>query len=97
MFRPSSLTPRRPASLRILFDKNVAVPLRRFLIGHEVDGAARRGWDRLKNGELLQRAEDEGFDILITGDKDDYMVYERTMQRRKIALIVLGAGNWPNV
>ena len=39
--------------MRILFDKNVPYPLRRYLETHEVRTAAEQGWDRLVNGELL--------------------------------------------
>jgi hypothetical protein len=35
-----------------------------------VETAAQRGWDKLKNGELLKAAEDAGFEVLVTPDKN---------------------------
>ncbi|MGA9475967.1 MAG: hypothetical protein WBV36_26105 [Terriglobales bacterium] len=32
--------------------------------------AAQQGWDTLKDGELLAAAEAEGFDLLLTTDKN---------------------------
>ncbi len=54
--------------MRILFDQGTPVPLRRFLSRHEVVTTHERGWSRLKNGELLNLAEAEGFDIFLTTD-----------------------------
>jgi hypothetical protein len=31
-----------------------------------------RAWKQIRNGELLERAEREGFDVLITNDKNIY-------------------------
>ena len=45
-----------------LFDQGTPVPIRRFLKEHTVQTTAQRGWDKLKNGELLKAAEDAGFD-----------------------------------
>jgi hypothetical protein len=44
--------------LRILFDKNVPVGVRRFLLKHEVHAVIEMRWpDQLENGELLRIAE----------------------------------------
>ena len=55
--------------------------------------AIERGWDRLVNGELIAAAEAEGFDILLTTDKN--MRYQQNLQNRKIAFVVLGNQQWP--
>ena len=47
---------------RILFDQNVPVGLRRYLLD-EVSTAYEQGWEELRNGELLTAAEHAGFDI----------------------------------
>ena len=39
------------------------VPLRRHLHPHPVDTVAERGWSELENGELLDQAEEEGFEV----------------------------------
>ncbi len=52
--------------MRILFDKGTPRPLRRRLFGHEVETSVERGWDTLANGVLMDRAEEAGFDVLLT-------------------------------
>ena len=52
--------------MRILFDQATPVPLRLYLSGHEVSTAAQQGWDELRSGDLLQAAEGEGFEVLVT-------------------------------
>ena len=47
--------------MRILFDQGTHVPIRRFLKEHTVQTTAQRGWEELKNGELLKAAEEAGF------------------------------------
>ena len=54
----------------ILFDHGTPAPLRPFLQGHTVRQAKAHGWDRLTNGNLLDAAENAGFDMLVTPDKN---------------------------
>ena len=79
--------------MRILFDHSTPAPLRRHLPGHEVKEAFELGWERLSNGELLNAAEKDGFEILITADKN--IRYQQNLTGRKIALIVIGNAQWP--
>ena len=77
----------------ILFDQATPVPIRPFLKGHTVRTAAQQGWDTLQNGELLNAAEDAGFEMLLTPDKN--MRYQQNLARRKIAVVVIGNPQWP--
>ena len=79
----------------ILFDQATPVPIRNSLVGHDVRTAAQRGWDKLKNGELLTAAEAAGFDVLLTTDKN--MLYQQNLANRKIAVVVLGLQQWPRL
>jgi predicted nuclease of predicted toxin-antitoxin system len=63
--------------MRILFDHGTPAPLIPFLAGHSITKAKDKGWDRLTNGELLQAAEQAGFDVLITTDKNLATQHER--------------------
>ena len=82
--------------MRILFDKNVPVGVRRFLSGHEVRTVVEMQWHpQLENGELLKAAEAAGFDVMVTSDQN--MVYQQNLTGRKLALIVLGSNIWPIV
>jgi hypothetical protein len=77
----------------ILFDNGTPAPLRQFLKGHTVIEAVERGWDRLTNGDLIAAAEAEGYDLLITTDKN--LRYQQNLTGRRIAFVVLGNQQWP--
>lgn len=81
--------------MRILFDHNTPYDLARRLEGHTVAKAKEHGWDRLTNGQLLAAAEQAGFDLLLTADKN--MSYQQNLSGRKIALVVPGNSPWPLV
>jgi hypothetical protein len=77
----------------VLFDQGTPVPIGPFLREHSVQTAAQRGWDKLKNGELLKAAEDAGFDVLVIPDKN--IRYQQNLKVHRIAIIVLGNAQWP--
>jgi hypothetical protein len=82
--------------LRILFDKNVPVGVRRFLSGHEVRTFAEMQWHpQLENGELLTAGEAAGFDVMVTSDQN--IRHQQNLTSRKLALVVLGSNIWPIV
>ena len=51
------------------------------------------GWDRLRNGELLAIAEQAGFELFITTDKN--IRYQQHLAGRTMAILVLGTPQWP--
>jgi len=79
--------------MHILFDQGTPVQIRKFLEGHNVRTAREQGWSDLLNGELLRVAEAEGFDVLLTTDKN--IAYQQNLRGLKLAIVVLGKGNWP--
>src|SRR5690349_5760891 len=79
----------------ILFDQGTPVPIRSFLQGHTVKTAAQQGWSMLTNGRLLDAAEAAGFQLLLTTDKN--LLYQQNLQGRKIAVMVIGNGQWPDL
>ena len=81
--------------MRILFDHGTPRPLRQHLTGHASDTAADRGWETLRNGELIDRAEQEGYEVLITSDQK--LRYQQNLAGRRLAIIVLLKNNWPRV
>lgn len=81
--------------MRILFDHNTPAPLRYSLRNFTVETTAERGWHRLSNGELLDAAEGNGFDILLTADKG--FQHQVNFRGQRIAIVVLSRGNWPDV
>ena len=81
--------------MKILFDHNTPRPLRRYLTEHSVDTAREKGWAEFRNGNLLDNAEREGYEILITADQS--MRYQQNMARRRMAIVVLLSNRWPDV
>ena len=77
----------------VLFDHGTPAPIRSFLEGHTIKRTQDMGWDRLTNGELLDAAEANGFDLLLTTDKN--IRHQQNLTGRKIAIIVLGNAQWP--
>ena len=51
--------------------------------------------DKLKNGDLLTAAENAGFEVFLTTDKN--IRYQQDLTRRKIAIVVLGRQQWPQL
>jgi hypothetical protein len=81
--------------VRVLFDQGSPVPLRQSLTHHEVATAYDLGWSRLKNGELLDAAENEGFEALVSTDLN--FKYQQNLKSRRIALVVLSTPSWPRI
>ena len=81
--------------MRILFDQGTPAPLRDSLRQHEVATAFERGWSQLQNGELLDAAEREGFEILVTTDAN--LRFQQNLSSRRIAIVVLRSTSWPRI
>jgi hypothetical protein len=79
--------------LKVLFDQNAPRPLTRFLVNHQVIRAAELDWSELKNGDLLRAAEEAGFEVLVTADRN--LAYQQNLKDRKLAIVVLPSGNGP--
>lgn len=79
----------------ILFDHGTPAPLALFLTEHIVRKTKDLGWDTLANGELLKVAEEAGFELLLTTDKN--IRYQQNLTGRKIAILVLANPRWPVV
>ena len=84
----------RPPML-ILFDHGTPRSVARWLQGHTVIEAMERGWDRLNNGVLLKVAEEAGFDLLLSTDKN--IQYQQNLKDRRIAIVILGNSQRPAV
>ncbi len=79
--------------MKILLDESVPQKLRLLIEGgHTVVTAWYQGWSGLKNGALLDAAEQAGFDLFITADQE--LSYQQNLTGRSMALIVLSTNNW---
>ena len=74
-------------------DHGTPFPLREALTGHNITRTQDRGWDMLSNGALLTAAEQAGFELLLTTDKN--IRYQQNLTGRTIAILVLGTSQWP--
>ena len=75
--------------MRILLDENLDWRLRRLLPRHVVDTVAYLGWSGIKNGVLLRRAVDNGYEVLLTMDGN--LPYQQDLAVHGIAVIALRA------
>lgn len=81
--------------MKILFDANTPAPLSRYLRGHDVVRADELGWQGLENGDLLDAAEEAGFDLLLSCDQN--VRYQQNFADRKLSLVILSSNHWPTL
>jgi hypothetical protein len=75
--------------MRVLFDNGTPRGVAAALREHTVDEARDRGWDTLRNGELLDAAEAAGFDVFVTTDRN--IPYQQKLAGRQLAVVVLSS------
>lgn len=75
--------------MRVLLDENLPHRLRTAITGHQVETVKYKGWNGLKNGDLLKLAEADGFQVLVTADQN--LAYQQSMVGREIAIVILSA------
>ncbi len=73
--------------MKVLLDECLPIDFRHRLPGHEVHTAEWAGFKSLKNGRLLQEAENAGYDVLLTVDQG--VPYQQNLVKRKIAILVI--------
>ena len=81
--------------MKVLFDQGTPVPLRRHLSEHREETACERGWSNLRNGALLDRAEAEGLELLVTTDQS--LRYQQNLAARRLSVLVLMSTSWPRI
>ncbi len=77
--------------MKILLDHNLDRRLKSYLSEHTILTTYQQGWTDVVNGKLLDLAEENGFDILLTADAS--IKKQQNMAKRKIAIVVLRAFN----
>jgi predicted nuclease of predicted toxin-antitoxin system len=73
--------------MRLLIDECIDERLRLLFPGHEVETARYADLAGLKNGRLLEAAEEAGFDVPITADQN--IPDQQNLSGRKIAVVIL--------
>jgi predicted nuclease of predicted toxin-antitoxin system len=75
--------------VRVLLDEQLPRHLARELTGHQVRTVQQEDWAGLKNGVLLERAEESGFDVFVTADQN--LEFQQNLARARLGVIVLVA------
>ena len=75
--------------MRVLLDEQLPRHLARDLTGHQVRTVQQQGWAGLKNGILLQRAEESGFDVFVTADQN--LQFQQNLASARLGVVVLVA------
>jgi predicted nuclease of predicted toxin-antitoxin system len=73
--------------MRVLLDENFPPRVQRDFVGHESAHVIAIGWRGILNGELLTKAEQAGFDVLVTLDTN--IPPQNEIAGRKISVYVL--------
>ena len=81
--------------MKILLDECVPLQVRQALPNHEVTTAHRMGWGGISNGDLLDKAEREGFKVFIVADKN--LRYQQNLSSRRIAILELWTNHRPTL
>ena len=75
--------------MKILLDECVTKRLKKFLTEFEVFTVTESGWSGIKNGELLTLCIENGFDILLTIDKN--LMFQQNLDKLSLTIIVLNS------
>ncbi len=81
--------------MKVLFDQGTPVPLRRYLVSHQVTTVYELTWASLRNGELIAQAESAGFEVLVSTDQN--FKYQQNLSGRRLAFVVLLTTSWPKI
>ena len=81
--------------MRLLFDQGTPAPLQNHLPTHSVNTLAEKGWSEKSNGELLDLAEMEGYQVLVTTDQS--LRHQQNISGKKLGIVILLSAYWPQV
>lgn len=73
--------------LKLLLDECVDRRLARIITGHDVKTAPQMGWAGLRNGVLLAKAVEGGFDVFVTVDQN--LSFQQPLEKYPITVVVL--------
>ncbi len=75
--------------MKILLDENLPKRLKSDLLDMQIFTVHEKNWQGTKNGQLLAKMVAEGFDVLITFDKQ--MRYQQNLNKYPLRVIILRA------
>ena len=78
--------------MRLLLDENLPLKLKyRLQEVCEIYTVNDKGWNALENGDLINAMQDDGFDYLISSDRN--LQYQQNLAKYSMSFIVLNAPN----
>ena len=75
--------------MRLLLDENLPKRLKLDFAEHEIYTVRDKGWNGIKNGDLIKLVIENLFDALITFDKN--LQHQQNLSKNKITILVLTA------
>lgn len=75
--------------MKILLDECVTKHLKPHLINHQVSTVRELGWSGVKNGKLMTLCVENGFDILLTIDKN--LQHQQNLETYPIIIVILNS------
>lgn len=75
--------------MKILLDECVTKRLKEHLKEYDVFTVSEQGWSGIKNGKLMTLCVENGFDILLTIDKN--MINQQNLIKHKLTLAILNS------
>jgi len=77
---------------KVLLDENLPLKLKfRFKDVCEIYTVNDKGWNALENGDLINAMQDDGFDYLITSDRN--LQFQQNLAKYSMSFIVLNVPN----
>jgi predicted nuclease of predicted toxin-antitoxin system len=77
--------------MKLLLDENLPKRLKADFADHEISTVRERGWNGIKNGQLLHLMVENGFDALLTFDKN--LQHQQNLRQYPVSVFVLTAAN----
>jgi predicted nuclease of predicted toxin-antitoxin system len=75
--------------MKLLLDENLPKRLKQDFLDYEIFTVTEKGWNGKKNGELLKLMLEDGFDALITFDKN--LQHQQNFKKYSLTVFVLSA------
>lgn len=60
-----------------------------------METAFELGWATLQNGALIAAADDAGFEVFVTTDRN--LKYQQNLKARSLSIVVLSTTSWPRI
>ena len=75
--------------MRVLLDESLPRQLASELSEFEVFTVTQQNWTGLSNGELLRKAEADGFHVFLTADQN--LQYQQNLSKTSIGVVIVAA------